>query len=112
MADGSSTTIQQVKRKYDGLWDVWVGRFGGGEVGETVAAKAVSADYAGNYMAWFAQKCAWDNSARGALTGHTHVPREGIQNSTCLYLNCGFECPSLPDIASGTAAFNFGVIRI
>jgi UDP-2,3-diacylglucosamine pyrophosphatase LpxH len=111
MADGSSTTIQQVKRKYDGLWDVWVGRFGGGEVGETIAAKAVDADYAGNYMAWFAQKCAWDNSARGALTGHTHVPRKGIQNSTCLYLNCGFECPSLPDITAGTAAFNFGVIE-
>ena len=110
MADGSSTTIQQVKRKYDGLWDVWVGRFGGGEVGETIAAKAVKADYAGDYMAWFAQKTAWDHASRGAVTGHTHVPRQGIANSTCLYLNCGFECPSSPDIAGGTGAFNFGVI--
>jgi UDP-2,3-diacylglucosamine pyrophosphatase LpxH len=110
MADGSSTTIRDAKTKYDGLWDDWVSRYGGGEVGETVAAKAARADYDGNYMAWFAQKAAWDHSARGAVTGHTHVPRQGIQNSTCLYVNCGFECPASPDIADGKAAFNFGVI--
>jgi UDP-2,3-diacylglucosamine pyrophosphatase LpxH len=110
MADGSSTTIGEAKTKFDGLWDDWVGRYGGGEAGETIAAKAARADYDGNYMAWFAQKAAWDHAARGAVTGHTHVPRQGIQNSTCLYLNCGFECPAAPDIADGKAAFNFGVI--
>ena len=73
-------------------------RFGGGEIGETFAAKAAQADYDGNYMAWFAQKAAFDHSARGTVTGHTHHPKEGIDNSTCLYLNCGFECPSSPDI--------------
>jgi hypothetical protein len=61
-------------------------------------------------MAWFAQRAAWANSARGAVTGHTRIPRQGILNSTCLYVNCGFECPAAPDIADGDAAFNFGVI--
>jgi len=75
LADGSSTTIAHVKKKYDGLWEHWVGRFGGGDVGETIAAKAVKADFNGDYMAWFSQKTAWEHSARGAVTGHTHVPR-------------------------------------
>jgi UDP-2,3-diacylglucosamine pyrophosphatase LpxH len=110
MADGSTTTINQVKKKYDGLWDDWVGRHGGGDIGETVATKAVKADYNGDYMAWFAQKTAWDHAGRGAVTGHTHVPKQGIENSTCLYVNCGFECPSVPDIAGGSGVFNFGVI--
>lgn len=110
MADGSTTTISAVKDKYDGLWDEWVDAYGGGEVGETVAGKAVRADYDGDYMAWFAQKTAWGHSARGAVTGHTHVPKQGIQNSTCLYVNCGFECPAVPDLGGGQAAFNFGVI--
>ena len=110
LADGSRTTIREVRKKYDGLWEVWVGRFGGGEAGETIAAKAVKADLDGSYMAWFAQKSAWDHAARGAVTGHTHVPKQGIENSTCFYLNCGFECPSRPDITAGNGAFNFGVI--
>jgi len=79
MADGSSTTIQQAKWKYDGLWDIWVDRFGGGEVGEIIAAKAVMADYSGDYMAWFAQKSAWDQSARGAVTGHTTCRDKGYK---------------------------------
>ena len=110
MADGSQMTISDAKAKYDGLWDDWVARYGGGEVGELIAAKAVHADYDGGYMAWFAEKAAWDNGAHGAVTGHTHVPKQGIQNSTCLYVNCGFECPAVPDVAAGAAAFNFGVI--
>ncbi len=110
LADGSSTTIAEAKKKYDGLWDHWVARYGGGEVGETFAAKAVQADYNGDYMAWFSQKAAWDHAAKGAVTGHTHIPRQGIQGSDCLYLNCGFECPASPDVADGAAAFNFGVI--
>jgi UDP-2,3-diacylglucosamine pyrophosphatase LpxH len=110
MADGSSTTILEAKARYDGLWTDWVGRNGGGEIGETFAAKAVKADYDGSYMAWFAQKAAFDQSACGAVAGHTHVPKRGILNSRCLYMNCGFECPATPDLANGKAAFNFGVI--
>jgi UDP-2,3-diacylglucosamine pyrophosphatase LpxH len=110
MLDGSTTTIREAKAKYDGLWTDWVKRYGDGEVGETFAAKAVKADYDGSYMAWFAQKAAFDHYARGAVTGHTHVPKQGILNSRGLYVNCGLECPAVPDIASGKAAFNFGVI--
>jgi UDP-2,3-diacylglucosamine hydrolase len=110
MKDGSSTTINDVKTKYDGLWEEWVNRHGGGEIGEIFAAKAVMADYVGDYMAWFAQKTAWDHSARGAVTGHTHYPRQGIENSTCLYVNCGLECPSDRDIGDRKAAFTFGMI--
>jgi UDP-2,3-diacylglucosamine pyrophosphatase LpxH len=112
MADGSITTLAKAKAKYDGLWDNWVARYGGGEAGETVAAKAVYADYDGTYMAWFAQQAAWDRSATRAVTGHTHIPRLGITNSTVSYLNCGFECPSVPDMSAPKDAktFNFGVI--
>lgn len=111
LADGSTTTIAEAKKKYDGLWDDWVARFGGGERGETIAAKAAQADYDGSYMAWFSQKAAFDNSARGTVTGHTHHPKEGIQNSRTLYVNCGFECPSSLDIASGRDLFTFGMIE-
>ena len=110
MADGTKTTIRQVKRKYSGLWDHWVSRYGGGLVGETIAAKAVKADYNGDYMAWFAQKTAWERGALGAVTGHSHVPKQGIENSTFRYVNCGFECPAMPDITAGKGAFNFCVI--
>ncbi len=111
MADGSTMTIADAKKKYDGLWDAWVTRYGGGEVGETVAGKAAQADYEGSYLAWFSQKAAFDNSASGAVTGHTHLPKEGIDNSTCLYVNCGFECPASPDIADSQALFTFCVVE-
>jgi UDP-2,3-diacylglucosamine pyrophosphatase LpxH len=110
MKDGSTTTIDEAKKKYDGLWEEWVNRHGGGEIGEISAAKAVMADYVGDYMAWFAQKAAWDHSAHGAVTGHTHYPRQGVENSACLYVNCGLECASDPEIGDRKAAFTFGVI--
>ncbi|WP_322755271.1 DUF4474 domain-containing protein [Frankia sp. Cas3] len=112
MANGSTTTINEAKRKYDGLWDEWVERSGGGEVGTVVATKAAYADYDGTYMAWFAQKYGWQRGAIGAVTGHTHVPREGILNSAFRYVNSGFECPSEPDTENGrpTGGFTFGMI--
>lgn len=110
MADGSTTTLSEARAKYDGLWDNWVARYGGGEAGETVAAKAAYADFNGTYLAWFAQQAAWDRAALGTVTGHTHVPKQGITNSTVQYLNCGFECPSLKDMTAGGKTFNFGVI--
>jgi UDP-2,3-diacylglucosamine pyrophosphatase LpxH len=111
LADGSTTTIKAAKQKYDGLWDHWVARFGGGQEGETIAAKSAQADYEGDYLAWFAQKAADDHGAGGAVTGHTHHPMQGIANSTCLYVNCGFECPATPDVTAQRAAFTFGVIE-
>ena len=110
LADGSTTTIDEAKQKYDGLWTAWVERYGGGEAGETVAGKAAQADYDGTYIAWFAQKACFDHGARGVITGHTHHPKEGIRNSRCLYVNGGFECPSVPDIGGNRTQFNFAVI--
>ena len=110
LADGSTTTIAQAKQKYDGLWTDWVERFGGGDAGQAVAAKSAQADYDGTYMAWFAQKAAFEHGARGIMTGHTHFPKEGIVNSRTVYINCGFECPSTPDLAGDRTGFNFGVI--
>jgi UDP-2,3-diacylglucosamine pyrophosphatase LpxH len=110
LADGSTTTIAAAKTKYDGLWTEWAVRNGAGEIGATIAAKAAQADYDGSYMAWFAQRAAFSHSARGIVTGHTHIPRFGIENSACLYVNSGFECPAVPDIAAGRAGFTFTVV--
>ena len=43
-----TTTIAQAKKKYDGLWTDWARRYGGGEIGATVAAKSAQADYDGS----------------------------------------------------------------
>jgi UDP-2,3-diacylglucosamine pyrophosphatase LpxH len=107
MADGTTSSLADAKVKYDGLWTEWATAYGGGEIGATVAAKAAQADYDGSYMAWFAQKDAFERDARGTVTGHTHVPKSGIQNSSCLYVNSGFECPATPDIAAGSTEFTF-----
>ena len=82
------------------------------EIGETFAAKAAKADYDGSYMAWFAQKAAFDHSARGAVTGHTHVPKQGIENSTCLLPQLRLRMPvGRRTSTAGRALFNFGVIE-
>ncbi len=110
LADGSETTIAEAKKKYDGLWTNWADRHGGGQAGATVAAKSAQADYDGTYMAWWAQKAAFEHGASGVMTGHTHFPKEGIVNSRTRYINCGFECPSVPDLNERRTGVNFGVI--
>ena len=108
MSDGTTSSIAEAKVKYDGLWTEWANANGGGEAGATVAAKAAQADYDGTYMAWFAQKFAFERGASGTVMGHTHIPKSGIQNSSCLYANSGLECPSIPEIAeTGRARFSF-----
>jgi UDP-2,3-diacylglucosamine pyrophosphatase LpxH len=110
MADGTASSIAAAKAKYDSLWTEWAAENGGGQFGATVAAKAAQADYDGTYLAWFVQRAAMERGALGAITGHTHKPRLGIQHSAIRYVNCGFECPSVPDIADGKASFHFGVV--
>jgi len=111
LSDGSVTSIAAAKAKYDGLWTEWATANGGGAIGATIAAKAAQADYDGTYMAWFAQRAVFTNAASGIVMGHTHVPKSGIRNSACIYTNGGFECPSIPDIERGGAAFNFTVVE-
>jgi UDP-2,3-diacylglucosamine pyrophosphatase LpxH len=102
-----SMTIKLAKTKYDGLFTQWSQQNGGGDAGSTIAAKAAQADYNGQYMAWFAQRFAFQNNAKGIVMGHTHVPKVGIEHSWCQYVNNGFECPSVPDIAAGRTHWNF-----
>jgi UDP-2,3-diacylglucosamine pyrophosphatase LpxH len=111
LADGSVTSIADAKTKYAGLWTEWMNANGGGAIGAAVAAKAAQADYDGTYMAWFAQKAAFTHSAAGIVMGHTHVPKSGIRNSSCIYVNGGFECPSIPDVERDSAHFNFTVVE-
>ena len=54
----------------------------------------------------------WDHSASGAVTGHTHVPKQGIPNSTLPLCQRRFRMPGGAGLADGTAAFNFGVIDL
>jgi UDP-2,3-diacylglucosamine pyrophosphatase LpxH len=112
MADGTVTSIAEVKAKYDYLWASWVAGSGGGEFGATVAAKAAQADYDGTYMAWFAQRVAMQHGALGTVMGHTHKPKSGIQNSSIRYVNSGFECPSKPDVIrpKDPDHFNFATV--
>lgn len=107
MSATTQTTMDAAKKKYDGLWTQWVNDHGGGQVGQTIAAKSALADYDGSYMAWFAQKFAFETNSIGAVLGHTHVPRVGIEHAFCQYINSGFECPSIPDIANGKTRWNF-----
>jgi UDP-2,3-diacylglucosamine pyrophosphatase LpxH len=106
----AQTTISAAKTKYDGLFTQWVAQNGGGAEGATIAAKSAQADYDGSYMAWFAQQFAFRNNAKGIVMGHTHIPKVGIVQSWCQYVNSGFECPSIPDIQAGRTHWNFTMI--
>ncbi|MBV8279616.1 MAG: VCBS repeat-containing protein [Verrucomicrobia bacterium] len=110
MGKGQATTISDAKTKYDGLFTQWVAQNGGGAEGTIVAAKSAQADYNGSYMAWFAQQFAFRNNAKGIVMGHTHIPKVGIVESWCQYVNSGFECPSIPDIKAGKTHWNFTMI--
>jgi hypothetical protein len=44
------------------------------------------------------------------VMGHTHIPKVGIVQSWCQYVNSGFECPSIPDIQAGRTHWNFTMI--
>jgi len=104
------TTISAAMTKYDGLFLQWVAQNGGGGAGITIAAKSAQADYDGSYMAWFAQEIAFRNNAKGIVMGHTHIPKVGILQSWCQYVNSGFECPAIPDIQAGRTQWNFTMI--
>jgi hypothetical protein len=110
MADGSTMTINQAKLKFDGLFLNWAVANGGDDYGLLVATKAAWADYDGTFMAWFAQRAAFEAGTDGAIVGHTHAKKFGITHSWTRYVNSGFECPSLPDMAAPTSArFNFTI---
>ena len=61
------------------------------------AARAALADGSGDYLAWFAQRLAIQQSADLVVMGHTHTPIGGLTISPINYYNSGFECASIPD---------------
>jgi UDP-2,3-diacylglucosamine pyrophosphatase LpxH len=105
LADGATTTLTEVKAIYDGLFTDWVNRNGGGVDGLLVAGKAALADYDASYMGWFAQRQAFLSGAQLVVMGHTHEPISGLDQSLVQYVNSGFECPSVPDMAARPICF-------
>ncbi|MFN9622062.1 MAG: metallophosphoesterase [Cyanobacteriota bacterium] len=105
LADGSQTTLAEVKVVYNSLFTDWISRNGGDQDGLLVASKAALADYNASYMGWFAQRQAFQSGAKLVVMGHTHEPISGLQQSLVQYVNSGFECPSAPDMASHPVCF-------
>jgi predicted phosphodiesterase len=105
LANGSTTTLTEVKRLYYSLFSRWVAENGGGEDGLLVALKAALADYDASYMGWFAQRQAFCSNAQVVVTGHTHAPISGLTRSLVSYINSGFECPSTADMLKKAISF-------
>jgi predicted phosphodiesterase len=105
LADGSTTTLLDVKAQYRDLFTHWVERSGGGEEGRLVALKAALADFNASYMGWFAQRQAFRDRAQLVVMGHTHAPISGLAESLVNYVNSGFECPSVADMPTSRVSF-------
>ena len=74
------------------------------------AARAALADGSGEYLAWFAQQLAIQQSADLVVMGHTHTPVGGLSISPVNYYNNGFECASGPD--NPPELFTFTVVDL
>jgi len=105
LANGSTTTLTEVKAVYNQLFSRWVAENGGGEDGLLVATKAALADYDASYMGWFAQRQAFSSNAQVVVMGHTHAPISGLTGSLVSYINSGFECPSTADMPNKAISF-------
>ena len=107
LPDGQTCTIAEAKTIYTPLLLRWIAQWG------TDAVRAAMADYeGGSYLAWFAQRLALENDAGLVVMGHTHQPVGGLTASPVTYINNGYECAAIPDLADGTAAFTFTVVDL
>jgi hypothetical protein len=72
------------------------------------------ADFDGTGLGWFAQRLGLQRDADLVVMGHTHVPIGGLRNGAVDYLNCGFDCPSRPDMTRDRdpQQMTFGVIDL
>jgi hypothetical protein len=71
------------------------------------------ADYTGDvYLAWFAQWLALTYGNDLVVAGHTHQPLGGLKVSPVNYVNNGYECAAIPDLASGAAHFTFTTVDL
>ncbi|MEI6103022.1 MAG: metallophosphoesterase [Methanothrix sp.] len=105
LANGSITTLTEVKAVYNDIFTRWVAESGGGKDGLLVAVKAALADYDASYMGWFAQRQAFRSNAQVVVMGHTHAPISGLSGSLVSYINSGFECPSTADMPKKAISF-------
>lgn len=93
MPDGSTTTVREAMRVFDGLFTKWVRREGRA----LDAMRAAAADWRGEDLAWFAQRLALQTASDLTVMGHTHVPVGGLAVSPADYVNSGYECVARPD---------------
>ena len=107
LPSGQTCTIAEAKAIYAPLVLRWLAQW------DIDAIRAAMADYeGGSYLAWFAQRLALENDAGLVVMGHTHQPVGGLTASPVTYINNGYECAAVPDLADGTAAFTFTVVDL
>ncbi len=106
---GATTTIAEAKPHYANLFDDWVKKENGSVKN---AGRAAMADGSGNWLAWFAQQLAIQQSADLVVLGHTHTPIGGLGISPINYYNNGFECAPVPDLLSKASLFTFTVVDL
>lgn len=111
LPDGTTkTTIAEARTIYANLFTDWEKKEGGIQN----AGRAALADSSGEWLAWFAQRLAIQQSADLVVMGHTHTPVGGLAISPINYFNDGFECASVPDMSRPTnpAMFNFTLVDL
>jgi hypothetical protein len=108
MFDGSTLTAAEVMNRYASIYEHWrdEGRFPPRLFGESPGLFAMAEVDGLNSLHHFAELLARDNKV--IVMGHTHAAREDGAGlcvmGRSLYANCGFGCPSIPDMHSGVAA--------
>jgi UDP-2,3-diacylglucosamine pyrophosphatase LpxH len=109
-SDGSSVTLNTGFYGFANLLETWENkRYPNGErYGRTGAFYALKLPDVDNDLSWYAQLLAGHYSAAAVVMGHTHVPvltnkvrLEPSSSGTFIYANSGFNCPSIPDMATG-----------
>lgn len=93
-------TFNQANQIYANLFSEWIAKYG-----VLPACKSAIADLNGTYIAWFAQKLAFEVGAELVVMGHTHHPTLGLVSSLVQYVNTGFNCPSVADIGTKHPTF-------
>ncbi|WP_172601993.1 DUF5050 domain-containing protein [Candidatus Nitrosocosmicus franklandus] len=103
MADGSTKTIDDVKKDYANLFTNWVNTYG-----IEYVQKSIYTDAFASNMAWFTQQDALKNNVELTITGHTHYPTSGVE-ALVNDVNCGYECFAEPE--SQTSRYTFVEIK-
>lgn len=109
LPDGSSTSLNDAFNNFDDLFDTWKDKIGldGEPLGYSGALDALRYPDVDNDLLSYAQGMASKYNAKIVVLGHTHVPKDGLQSAanadgsgSFIYANSGFNCPSIPDMAS------------